>query len=115
MHPSATPPAGYADWKAPAEDGQVLIWPEPADLLRDTEANAKLLRSADSVRVCGVPLNELRRQLRQWIGHADDAQPLVAMGHQAELYHPGVWAKNPLIDAVATKLGGRAYHLAIDT
>ena len=115
MHPSASPRAGYADWKAPAEDGQVLIWPEPAELFRDTEDNARRLRGAHDVRVQGVPLGELRRQLRQWIGHAEDERPLIAMGHQAELYHPGVWAKNPLIDAVARKLGGSAYHVSIDT
>ena len=115
MDASASPRTGYADWKAPAEDGQVLIWPEPADLLRDTEDNARRLRAADAVEVQGVPLSDLRRQLRLWIGHADEHRPLVAMGHQAELYHPGVWAKDPLIDAAAAKLGGSAYHLAIDT
>src|SRR5688572_10698302 len=115
MQPSASPPRGYADWKAPAEDGRVLIWPEPRELLRDTADNANRLRAAHDARVQGVPLPELRRGLRTWIGHGDDARPLIAMGHQAELYHPGVWAKNPLIDAVATKLGGSAYHLSIDT
>jgi hypothetical protein len=115
MDSSASPRAGYADWKAPAEDGQVLLWPEPTELLRDTESNARRLRAADSVRVQGLPLIHLRRELRRWIGHADEQRPLVAMGHQAELYHPGVWAKDPLIDAVATKLGGSAYHIAIDT
>ena len=114
MHASAGPRT-YADWKAPADDGAVLIWPEPARLLRDAEENSRRLRGADEVRIQGVPLPELRRQMRAWVGHRDDRQPLVAMGHQAELYHPGVWAKNPLIDAVAARLGGSAYHLAIDT
>jgi len=115
MNSTASPRAGYADWKAPAEDGQVLIWPEPAELLRDTEDNARRLGAAEAVTIQGVPLAHLRRDLRRWIGHADEQRPLVAMGHQAELYHPGVWAKDPLIDAVATKLGGGAYHIAIDT
>jgi hypothetical protein len=114
MQSLASPPSAYADWKAPAEDGQVLIWPEAPELLRDTEANAARLRSRDYALVHGVPLADLRRDLRRWIGH-DDERPLVAMGHQAELYHPGVWAKLPLIDAVATRLGGSAYHLAVDT
>jgi len=52
--------------------------------------------------------------MRQWLGH-DDAQHLIATGHQTELHHPGVWAKNALIDAVAGKLGGRAFHFAVDT
>lgn len=115
MPATGSPRQSYADWKAPAEDGRVLLWPEPADLLRDTEDNARRLRSADSVLIHGAPLSELRRRLRQWVGHADEQRPLVAMGHQAELYHPGVWAKLPLIDAVAAKLGGSAYQLAVDT
>ena len=115
MPPLASPRARYADWKAPAEDGQVLLWPDPPELLRDTEENGRRLRAAESVLIQGRPLPELRRQLRAWLGHRDDQKPLVAMGHQAELYHPGVWAKNPLIDAAAAKLGGSAYHLAVDT
>ena len=113
MHPAA--PTQYADWKAPAGDGELLLWPESDALLRDTEGNARRLSSAESVLVQGVPLPEWRRRLRQWIGHSDDGRPLVAAGHQTELYHPGVWAKNALIDAVATRVGGSAYHFAVDT
>ncbi|MGH7214443.1 MAG: hypothetical protein ACREIT_06740, partial [Tepidisphaeraceae bacterium] len=36
-------------------------------------------------------------------------------GHQAELHHPGVWVKNVLIHHAAARLGGAAYHLAVDT
>src|SRR5438105_2877858 len=39
----------------------------------------------------------------------------LAPGHQTELSHPGVWVKNALIDAAARKLGGQAYHVAVDT
>jgi hypothetical protein len=105
----------YADWKAPADDGAVLLWPQPDQLLRDTESNHGLLSSADCVRIQGVTLPELRRSLRTWIGHTDERAPLLAMGHQTELYHPGVWAKNALIDAAAAKLGGRPFQFAIDT
>src|SRR5258708_4460642 len=104
----------YARWKAPAEDGQSLIWPEPAELLRDTRTNHERLGSADAVLVQNVPISQVRRRMRQWLGH-DDAQPLIATGHQAELHHPGVWAKNALMDAVAVCLGGRAFHFAVDT
>lgn len=105
----------YADWKAPAEDGRVLLWPEPDELLRDAEENQRQFSSADSVLIQGEPLPELRRGLRAWVGHSDNKQPLLAMGHQSELYHAGVWAKNALIDAVAARLGGRAYQFAVDT
>jgi hypothetical protein len=105
----------YADWKAPAEDGQVLLWPEPDELLRDTEQNHQRLSSANTVLVQGVPLPEVRHRMRAWIGHREQDRPLLAMAHQTELYHAGVWAKNALMNAVAAKLGGIAYQFAVDT
>ncbi|HSU67693.1 MAG TPA: hypothetical protein VLJ39_12535 [Tepidisphaeraceae bacterium] len=106
--------ARYARWKAPAEDRQVLIWPDPPDLLRDAQANHDRLKAADSVLLQGVPLSQVRSRMRQWVGHADD-QLLFATGHQTELHHPGVWVKNALIDAAAKATGGRAFHFAVDT
>jgi hypothetical protein len=105
----------YADWKAPADDGGVLLWPEPDQLLRDTEDNHRRLSTSHSVLIQGVPLPELRRRIREWVGHREQDGPLLAMGHQTELYHPGVWAKNAFIDAAAAKLGGRADQFAVDT
>jgi hypothetical protein len=103
------------DWKAPGEDGQTLIWPEPADLLRRTRENHQRLSSAHHARVQNAPLPELRRAAREWIGHADDAAPIIASGHQTELYHPGVWAKDVLAHQAAARLGGQAFHFAVDT
>ena len=104
----------YADWKAPAADGEVLVWPEPSLLLEQTRENARRLAGERGLMIQNVPLAELRAEQRTWIGH-DDVRPLVAMGHQIELYHPGVWAKNVLINEVAGKLGGAAYHFSVDT
>lgn len=109
------PSARYADWKAPAEDGQVLLWPRSDELLRDTESNLRRLSATREVSIQGVPLADLRRDMRAWVGHIDNDRPLLAMGHQTELYHAGVWAKNALADAVARKLGGRAVQFAVDT
>ena len=111
----STEPPRYADWKAPADDGGVLLWPDADQFLRDTEANRRLLGSAGHVLIQGVPLPELRRRLREWVGHIENDRPLLAMGHQAELYHSGVWAKNVLIDAAARRAGGRAFQFAVDT
>jgi hypothetical protein len=108
------PPVRYDRWKAPSEDGKVLLWPAGHDLLAQTLENQRRLSSTDSVSIQNVPLPQVRRCMRQWLGH-EDQLPLVATGHQAELHHPGVWAKNALIDAAATALGGRAVHFAIDT
>jgi hypothetical protein len=104
----------YADWKAPKGDGQMLVWPPPAQLLRDTVDNSAALATAEGCRVQNVPVPALRQQMRRWLGHPD-GQPLVATGHQTELYHPGVWVKDCLTHAAADKLGGSAVHFAIDT
>jgi hypothetical protein len=104
----------YPDWKAPAEDGAIVTWPAPRELLDHTIENQKRLSACDDVRVQNVPLAEVRRRTRAWLGH-DDATPLIADGHQTELYHPGVWVKTVLANAAALKLGGSALHLAVDT
>ena len=109
------PALRYARWKAPAEDSQSLIWPAPGELLADTGHNSRLFSSAHSVQLQNCPLPEVRQRMRQSLGHEREDQPIIATGHQAELHHPGVWVKNALIDALATRLGGRAIHFAVDT
>lgn len=104
----------YADWKAPSDDGHYLIWPEPATLIEQTLDNQHRLNRCEDVRVQNTPLPELRRRMRQFLGHRHD-QPLIVTGHQTELYHPGVWVKNVVIDALAQRLGGRAIHFGVDT
>jgi hypothetical protein len=106
--------ARYDRWKAPAADGELLIWPAVDELLRNTLENHQRLSSALTVEVQNVPLPELRSRMRSWLGHRDDS-PIIATGHQTELYHAGVWAKDALIDAVAARLGGTAIHFAVDT
>ena len=105
----------YPDWKAPAEDGKFLIWPEPTEIISQTQSNQNQLSSNDRVRISGVPLNELRRRQRAAVGHLDDAKPIVATGHQTELIHTGVWVKHVMINAVARTLGGTAIQFAVDT
>src|SRR3954454_24808645 len=105
----------YANWKAPAKDGELLIWPQPAALLADTTQNMRLLNAASHVRIQNIPLPELRKSQRHWIGHTNHDQPLLANGHQTELYHPGVWVKDALMNAASNKLGGQAYYFAVDT
>lgn len=104
----------YADWKAPPADGGWLVWPEPARLLAETRDNARLLSGYQRVLLQNLPLVEVRRAARLAAGcPVDDI--VVATGHQAELYHPGVWFKDVVIDAAAATLGGQALHLAVDT
>jgi hypothetical protein len=48
--------------------------------------------------------------MAEWI-----ARPLVVGGHQPELFHPGVWLKNSVLDAYARQVGGTAVNLIIDS
>jgi hypothetical protein len=105
--------ARYDRWKAPVADGELLIWPSVDELLRNTVDNHRRLSSA-TVHIQNIPLSEVRGRMRSWIGHADDS-PIIGTGHQTELYHPGVWAKDALIDAAAARLQGKAIHFAVDT
>src|SRR5688572_20438591 len=109
------PSIKHPDWKAPADDGAVLIWPEPAQLLAQTRDNHKRLSSSDTVRIQNAPLSHLRRAMRAFLGHANGDQPLLGSGHQPELYHAGVWVKDVLIDQAARKLNGAGIHFAVDT
>ena len=108
-------PATYADWKAPPEDGSVVIWPAGTELLRQARENHAALAAADHVLIQNEPLPSLRTAQRAWLGHHEDEQLLFATGHQTELLHPGVWIKNALIDEAAKATGGAAYHFAVDT
>ena len=105
----------YAAWKAPQEDCTTLLWPAGGQLLTDARENNRRLAAADAVRIQNTPLPLLRQSLRRFLGVDADDQLLVATGHQTELHHPGVWAKNVLIDAAARKAGGIAAHFAVDT
>src|SRR5436190_8272264 len=105
----------YPEWKAPAEDGATLIWPDPRQLLADTVENQRRLASSHSITLQNTALPEVRAAMRASVGHSDSSPPLIAGGHQTELYHPGVWAKLALIDRAAARLGAGAVHFAVDT
>ena len=104
----------YADWKAPRADAEYLIWPTPAEWPAMAAANARSLAAATVPLVQGVPVAALRREMRDFVGLPED-RPTFVTGHQAELWHPGVWAKNALIDAAARATEGGAMHVAVDT
>ncbi|HTW93341.1 MAG TPA: hypothetical protein VMD30_01020 [Tepidisphaeraceae bacterium] len=107
-------PVAHPDWKAPTGDGEYLIWPTAEELLRQASQTHRRLEHENGVKIQNVPLAELRRRQRQIMG-VEAHQPLIASGHQTELYHPGVWVKDVLSWQAAKKLGGVAYHIAVDT
>jgi hypothetical protein len=111
MTPSLT---SYPDWKAPAEDGEALIWPEPKTLLQQTLDNHHRLKQASDAKIQGIAFTELRETQRQWLNIAPDRR-IIATGHQTELIHPGVWAKNALMHAAAAKIDAENFHFSVDT
>lgn len=105
--------SAYPDWKAPGQDLELLIWPEPQKLLENTIESHRRLSEAPQ-RIGGIALAELRRRQRDAL-HLDHSQPVMGTGHQAELYHSGVWAKLALLHAAAPKISANCLHLAVDT
>jgi len=106
--------SSYPDWKAPGEDSGLLIWPDPGDLLKQTVENRRALAAQTAPVAGGVPLNELRREMRQWLHLADEA-PLFVTAHQTELYHAGVWSKLALAAAAVGKIGAESLMIGVDT
>ena len=119
--------------KAPAESGSHLIDP-PVDAIEPLIDNNRLLRAAFDTRVGDLKLWELiaatRRELlvvsaeytssyHDVLRPADMAdwikRPIVMGGHQPDLFHPGVWLKNFVLDAYAQAVGGTAINLVVDT
>ena len=44
----------------------------------------------------------------------DESTPVVATGHQPELFHPGVWVKNFAVSGLAAKSSGVGLNLIVD-
>ena len=125
---TAAEPARPAPLKVPRADRAVLAAPPLDDLPGLAEANRAGF--AESVDVQGRSLGQLRewtrgealaaaadytRSLGVPAPDADPAAPLVVGGHQPELFHPGVWAKNFAAGRVARETGGAALNLVIDS
>ncbi len=55
---TSTPPR-YADWKAPSQDADFLIWPTGNELIQQTRGNLKSLCQSESL-IQNAPLRELR-------------------------------------------------------
>ena len=100
-----------ARFKAPTANGDVLAVPDFTAVPRLVEANRRLL-DRDDVAVGGMPLRQLRALARRELQIPDG--PLVVAGHQPELSHPGVWAKNFALAGLARKVGGTALNLIVD-
>ncbi len=120
-------------WKAPEEDGTALVVPDLNACGELLENNRRLI--AHSQRNEPWPgfarlQSKLRQELlvvaREYTSQyaevpqnlaTDDVTglpPIFLSGHQPELFHPGVWFKNFLLDALAKNYGGVAINVIID-
>lgn len=114
-------------WRAPSEDGAVLCVPEYHQLPNLVAQNQQAI-SDINVSIGGRPYHEARQlaweslqqtttQWAEWAGVAQTPlrRPLLMTGHQPELYHPGVWAKNVGIHQLTHQLGGSGLNLNVDS
>lgn len=116
-------------FRAPIDDFGILAEPALSQWHELVSINREFLQQ-QSQTIGGIPLPALRRLARsefietsvRWMGEEsasvlrrDCQSPWIMTGHQPELYHPGVWAKNFAVSAVARKLGGVGVNLVADT
>ncbi|TWT65896.1 hypothetical protein Pla123a_48070 [Posidoniimonas polymericola] len=114
--------SAFRQFRAPRGQGQSLVDPGWDELLPLVEANRQLAAGLP-YDFGGTPLVELRAAARSSLLHAatgatvTDAleRPLIMSGHQPELFHPGVWFKNFVLDRLARESAGRAVNLVIDS
>jgi len=114
---AAEAPHGRPKLRAPREDRGVLIDPAWSELPALVAAN-QARRAAWSFELAGEPIARFAAAAREQLlrdAHAytsayrDVALPasiggstrVLLAGHQPELFHPGVWAKNFALDALA--------------
>ncbi len=114
----------------PHGHGELLARPPVAQWLELAEETSARLRD-ETVEIAGVALGRLRRDARRQIvaealaytdsfgldlGEVDlNPELLLITGHQPEIFHPGVWVKYFLLDALASDSGGVGIDLVVDT
>ncbi len=120
----------YRRLRAPAGDGDVLIDPPAGDVAALVDENLRRSASRD-FQIGGRSIRELADDARahlistaqeytrhyaqpSWIDTAD-ASRVYLVGHQPELFHPGVWLKNFVLDRLARRDGATAIHVLTDS
>ncbi|MSR32534.1 MAG: hypothetical protein EXR99_13630 [Gemmataceae bacterium] len=110
---------------APTGEGEILRLPARENEL--IQRNRELFPQARTA-LFGIPLQELRARCKketlalagrfhQENGEEvsfDPASPILASGHQPELFHPGVWLKNFELNRLAKTHGLTPLNLIID-
>lgn len=121
VHARATTPSGH---------GEVLTQPAYSTWAELARANAAAAATWD-FDVCGVPVRELRSRARAEaiaearvfsarmgvpVSSPSESPELVVMtGHQPQLYHPGIWVKDFLLQRLADETGAAALDIVVDS
>lgn len=114
----------------PAGHGEVLTSPDYAEWAALARANTEAARGW-TFEVCGVPAVDLRASAQREAldrardfsarlgvpvrGVSDGSGSVVVTGHQPELYHPGIWIKDFLLQRLADETGAAALDLVVDS
>lgn len=117
-------------WRVPRENGTALISPAWSELPALVPRNQSAIEATGTVEVQGKTLETLRQQARdEALNVAVDyttnvlqlpspvgslSGPLIVGGHQPELFHTGVWAKNFAVARLAQRTGGVPLQLIVD-
>jgi hypothetical protein len=114
-------------YEVPRTSGEFASWPPVADLPEFVKANVSL-RAAYRFNVLDVSfpafarecVEDARAAAKRFAGDvgiepADfGTPPVIATGHQPELFHAGVWIKNFLAARLARRMRGSSVNLIVD-
>ncbi|MFN6053811.1 MAG: hypothetical protein ACK47R_23520, partial [Planctomycetia bacterium] len=104
------------DLKAPFQQGGVLLWPDEPAMAEFLRLN-RLSFEECKTEILGTPLSEWRMLAIQEVtqlassfmrletdaGSLPTGNGLIVGGHQPELFHPGVWIKNFVMNYLGRK------------
>jgi hypothetical protein len=110
-------------YKAPQNHGDILsdpVWPiDPASVLRNRDLRRAILPedlfASARQQVVDLSVKYLESRGEPVPENATSSGPLIVTGHQPELFHPGVWAKNFAANGIAKQVGGVALNLIADS
>jgi hypothetical protein len=124
------PVSGPTVPRAPTRDGAATAVPPLAAVGAVLAENRRRLSARAGLTVLGRPWAEVREEARREALAAaraylvtrgepasalDPSRPLVAAGHQPELFHPGVWVKNFALQGLARAHGLTPLNLIVDS
>ncbi len=108
-------------YKAPQQHGEVLADPSTEDATRLVGPNREIRRkllpedlfTSARQNVLDAAVSYLREN-GEPVPALNDG-PLIVTGHQPELFHPGVWAKNFAANGLARRVNGLSLNLIADS